>query len=60
MHKNLKTMYREIKNWLNPFFSKRYFIQVSLKVMKKLLDLSNDFKYFMHLGRVLKKGIYEG
>ena len=54
MSKNLQTMYKAVQNWSSPFLSTCAFSQISLNILNQLLKLNNDFKYFMHEGKLLK------
>ena len=48
-------MYRAIQNLSKLFFSIGVFVQISPNILNLLLDQNNDFKYCMHVGRVLKR-----
>ena len=50
-------MYRGIQNRPHLFFSTRGFDLISLNILIHLLKLNYDFKYFIHVGRVLKRGL---
>ena len=42
------------------FLSKHGFVQISLNIFIQLLKLNNDFKYFIYVARVLKRGVDGG
>ena len=50
-------MYRTIQNRRNPFLSVRAIIQIFLNILNHFLELKNDIKYFIHVGRILKWGV---
>ena len=46
-----------IQNRSNLFFSERVFVLIFLNILIKLLELNNDFKCFIHAGRVLTRRV---
>ena len=48
-------MYRAVQNQSNLFSYTRDFVQISPEILKLLLELNKDLKYFIQLGRVLKQ-----
>ena len=52
-------MYSAMQNRPNLSFSTRGFAIISLNILIQFLELSNDFKYFIHAGTVLKR-VVEG
>ena len=53
--KNLKLMYRADQNRL-----KRSFVLIFLNILMQFIELNNDFEYFIHVGRLLKRGVKGG
>ena len=50
-------MYCAIQNWPKLFLSMWDLVLNSLNTLNQLLKFNDDFKYFIHVGRVLKQGI---
>ena len=50
-------MDRVIQNWPNLLYFSWGFVVIALNILIELLELNNDFKYFVHIGRVLKRGV---
>ena len=60
MNKNLQTLYRSITNWSYLFLSTRDFVKISLNFLNEFLELSNDFKCFIHVDTLLKRVVESG
>ena len=50
-------MYRAVQNGLNRFFSTPRFVQISIIVLNRLLELKNKFKYLNYANRIFKREI---
>ena len=53
-------MYRAIQNRPKLFFSTWDFVLIFLNILIKILELNNDFKYFIYVGQLLARGVERG
>ena len=53
-------MYRAVQNRSNLIFSTHGFDLIFLNILILLLELNTDFKYFIHVDRVLTRGVEWG
>ena len=50
-------MYRVVQNRSKLFFSARDFVLNFLNILIYFLELNNDIKYYIYVGRVAKRGV---